>query len=79
MATPSATMIGVVRALGLPAGSMVFDDVDSSNIFFDDVAALAEAGITKGCNPPENDRFCPTEVVTSAQMAAFLVRAGLAD
>ena len=68
----------LVRALGLSAGSVVFDDVDSSNVFFDDIAALAEAGITRGCNPPENDRFCPTEVVTRAQMAAFLVRAGLA-
>ncbi len=68
----------LVRALGLPAGSVVFDDVDSSNTFVDDIAALAEAGITKGCNPPQNDRFCPTEVVTRGQMAAFLVRAGLA-
>jgi hypothetical protein len=57
---------------------VVFDDVDSSNVFADDVAALAEAGITRGCNPPENTRFCPTEVVTRAHMAAFLVRAGLA-
>ncbi|MFP3915767.1 MAG: hypothetical protein ACLFWM_12890, partial [Actinomycetota bacterium] len=40
-----------------------------------DVARLAAAGITRGCNPPANDRFCPNEVVSRAQMASFLARA----
>src|SRR5690606_30113741 len=38
-------------------------------------AALAQADITKGCNPPDNTRYCPNEPVTRAQMASFLVRA----
>jgi len=33
------------------------------------------AGITAGCDPPVNDRFCPDDVVTRGQMAAFLHRA----
>jgi hypothetical protein len=49
------------------------------NVFASDIATLAESGITKGCNPPKNDRFCPEAPVTRGQMAAFLVRAlGLA-
>ncbi|KAA3639014.1 MAG: hypothetical protein DWP92_05260, partial [Armatimonadetes bacterium] len=31
--------------------------------------------ITKGCNPPDNDRFCPEDPVTRGAMAAFLNRA----
>ncbi len=64
----------LVRALGLPAGSDSFDDVGGS-VFERDIAALADAGITKGCNPPANTRFCPDDAVTRGQMAAFLVRA----
>ena len=36
--------------------------------------ALAAAGVTRGCNPPVNDRFCPADLVTRGQMAAFLYR-----
>ena len=62
------------RALSLPAGSgdPFVDDDDS--IFENDIEALAAAGITKGCNPPANDRFCPGSSVTRGQMAAFLHR-----
>ncbi len=36
------------------------------------------AGITKGCNPPENTQYCPKDLVTREQMASFLARtAGL--
>lgn len=52
-----------------------FDDVHSSNTFFQDIGELATAGITKGCNPPANSLFCPDEEVTRGQMAAFLHRA----
>ncbi len=33
------------------------------------------SAITKGCNPPVNDQFCPNSNVTRGQMAAFLHRA----
>lgn len=43
------------------------------------VGALAESGTTRGCNPPVNDRLCPDDSVSREQVAAFLVRAGLAN
>ncbi len=52
-----------------------FADVPASHLFFDDIAWLADQGITRGCNPPDNTLFCPDEFVTRGQMAAFLVRA----
>jgi hypothetical protein len=52
----------------------VFAD-DEGSIFEADIEWLAAAGITMGCNPPENDRYCPGDAVTRGQMAAFLVRA----
>jgi hypothetical protein len=36
---------------------------------------LATAGVTRGCNPPANDLFCPEDPVTRGQLAAFLRRA----
>jgi hypothetical protein len=57
-----------------PAGGS-FADVASSYTFFNDIEWLAGEGITKGCNPPTNNRFCPDTAVTRGQMAAFLVRA----
>src|SRR5690606_39021691 len=52
-----------------------FSDVDSSNVFEDDICWLAQQGITRGCNPPANTQFCPKDRVSRGQMAAFLVRA----
>ena len=52
-----------------------FDDVPEDNIFAEDIEWLAVWQITRGCNPPENTLFCPGELVTRGQMAAFLVRA----
>ena len=40
--------------------------------FRDDIAAVAAAGITRGCAV---DLFCPDDVVTRGQMAAFINRA----
>jgi Cysteine-rich secretory protein family/S-layer homology domain len=63
------------RALDLTnRGSIDFRDDDGST-FEADIERLAAAGITVGCNPPANDRFCPDSRVTRAQMAAFLSRA----
>ena len=65
----------LVRALGLPSGSVDFADVSASSVHAADIAALAAAGITKGCNPPDNTNFCPGNSVTREQMASFLSRA----
>jgi len=65
----------LVRALDLPPGTEDAFDDDADSIFEGDIDALAAADITRGCNPPANDRFCPNDNVTRGQMAAFLVRA----
>lgn len=65
----------LARAFHLPASSDgPFVDLGNS-VHTANINALAEAGITVGCNPPDNDRFCPTHVVTREQMASFLARA----
>jgi serine protease AprX len=65
----------LVRGLNLPPepGDRFADD--NGSVFEEDIEALAAAGITRGCNPPFNDRFCPEDTVTRAQMASFIVRA----
>ena len=46
------------------------------NRFFEaDIDKLATAGVTRGCNPPVNDRFCPDSSVTREEMASLLGRA----
>ena len=68
----------IVRALGLTENEHPgFVDVSATNTFVADIGRLATAGITRGCNPPGNDRYCPTDPVTREMMAAFLHRAGL--
>jgi hypothetical protein len=78
---PSATVTRaqmasfLVRAYNLPAGlSDLFGD-DSGSVHEADINALGWSGITLGCNPPQNDLYCPTNPVTRQQMAAFLHRA----
>ena len=62
------------RALDLPAATKDYFLDDNTSIFEDNINRLAEAGITRGCNPPTNDRFCPDSTVNRGSMAAFLVR-----
>ncbi len=62
------------RALGLEPGSVAFSD-HTGSVFKHDIDALAAAHITRGCNPPDNDRYCPERLVTRGEMAAFLTRA----
>src|SRR5690606_8420724 len=64
----------LTRALELEPADHTFTDT-AGHVFADDVAALAAAGITRGCNPPRNDRFCPDDYVPRGQMASFLPRA----
>lgn len=59
---------GVVGAAAEPAA---FTDVAGS-VFADDIAWLSATGITRGCSA---DEFCPEQLVTRGQLAAFLVRA----
>ena len=60
-----------------------YGNPDSLDLFSDDEAspfqasinALGVNGITKGCNPPLNDEFCPTRTLNRAEMATFFARA----
>jgi poly-gamma-glutamate synthesis protein (capsule biosynthesis protein) len=62
----------LVRAFDLPSAPIDPFRDDDDSIFEKEIAALAQAGITKGCDA---DRYCPEETVTRAQMASFLGRA----
>ncbi len=62
-----------IIAEGIPPGNRFIDD--DGNIHEANIEAIAGAGITNGCNPPLDDRYCPSRPVTRAEMAAFLVRA----
>jgi hypothetical protein len=66
----------LVRALGYAddGGGDLFLD-DDGHVFEGAIDRLGAAGVTRGCNPPANDRFCPDRLVTRAEMAAFLTRA----
>jgi len=79
----SVTAILVVASVAaalaeLPPGGSFTDD--NGNVHEGNIEAIAAEGITRGCNPPFNDRYCPANAVTRGQMAAFLVRTlGLTD
>lgn len=66
----------LVRAAEIPAATVAspFTDIAGS-VHVADIHALWEAEVTLGCNPPDNDLYCPDDAVTRAQMASFLVRA----
>ncbi len=67
------------RAFNYPASSVDSFTDDEASVFEADINAIADAGVTQGCNPPANDRYCPTDLVKRDQMASFFSRAlGLA-
>lgn len=76
-------LTGVITVLfTLAAGSAIAALPDGGTFVDDDgnqhepsIEAIAAVGVTKGCNPPANDRYCPGQSVTRAQMASFFVRA----
>lgn len=65
--------LALTTLLVLPPGGTFLDD--DGNVHEGSIEAVAEEGITQGCNPPSNTRYCPHEPVTRAQMATFLSRA----
>lgn len=73
-------VIGVVLAVALvPALAFAshpdgFEDVPDSNVFHDDIEWMAETGVTKGCNPPENTEYCPDRALIRGEEAAFFHR-----
>jgi len=69
-----AAMTVLIAAPIAVSASHRFDDVSDSNTFHRDIAWLADADVTRGCNPPANTQFCPDDNVTRGQMAAFMNR-----
>jgi hypothetical protein len=66
----------LVRGFGFddPGEGDWFEDDDDS-IFEGNIDRLKVAGVTVGCNPPDNTNFCPDDSVQRDQMASFLARA----
>jgi len=65
-----------VRAFGYTDGANTDHFVDDDDSIFEhDINRIAAAEVTFGCNPPDNDRYCPEEPVQRDQMASFLKRA----
>lgn len=64
-----------VRALALSTNVADQFGDDGNSVHHADINALGVSGITKGCNPPTNDRYCPEGTLTRGQIAAFLRRA----
>jgi hypothetical protein len=64
----------LTRAFELPAatGDPPFEDVAADHPHGAAIAAVAAAGITRGCTP---SAYCPSSPVLRDQMAAFLARA----
>lgn len=67
-----AVAIVAIPAVVVAAGGTFVDD--DTSLFEADIEWLAGAGVTRGCNPPTNDHFCPADNVTRGQMAAFMRR-----
>lgn len=65
----------LVRAFEYPTVETDYFTDDESSAFEPAINALAAVAVTKGCNPPDNDNFCPTRALTRAEMASFFVRA----
>ena len=63
------------RAFGLPADGVDHFTDDDGHVLEGGINKLAAAGVTQGCNPPSNTRFCPDRPLTRAEYAAFIARA----
>ncbi len=62
----------LVRALQLPASQVDYFSDDEGSVYESAINAIADVGITSGC---ASDAFCPGELVSRAELAAFLSRA----
>jgi len=82
MRRPAVTIVAAVAIVASTSAALAaggFSDVPADHTFAADISWLADQGITKGCNPPTNDMFCPEDLVTRAQMAAFMRRFAESD
>jgi len=68
----AAFALFVVPAAAIAAAG--FTDVADDSVFVADIQWMKDNDITRGCNPPTNDRYCPSNSVTREQMSAFMHR-----
>lgn len=74
-----AAILAVVALLVSPLGVFAanFIDLNGGSPHNANINAIADAGISRGCNA-DGSRYCPNDLVTREQMASFLARtAGL--
>lgn len=83
---PRWATLGLVMAasvtLSVPTAvwaSHRFNDVPDAHTFHNAIDWMADNGITVGCNPPDNSRYCPEDPVTRGEMAAFIKRLAEAE
>lgn len=70
-----AALVAAFMVVGLVAyGTNVATDVPNDHTFHDDITWMFENDISRGCNPPQNNAYCPEDFVTRGQMSAFFHR-----
>ncbi|MBW3666564.1 MAG: hypothetical protein KY394_03105, partial [Actinobacteria bacterium] len=69
----SALVLLSVSAVPAKAHGSFWDD--DWNTHEAQIESIEEEGITRGCNAPLNDQYCPNFEIPRDQMAAFLARA----
>jgi hypothetical protein len=79
----AAIFVFLAAALLLPVAAYAtshtdFDDVADGNEFSADIQWLKDKNITNGCNPPDNNLYCPSDPLLREEAAAFLHRLYLA-
>lgn len=70
-----AQAAGIIARFIDPAAASrdAFTDDDAS-VFEEAIDALAATGVLRGCNPPANDRVCPEDPISRAELVALLRR-----
>lgn len=70
------TLLLALVPLATLAAGPTFNDLNAGSVHNANIQAIADAGITKGCDPGVS--YCPNGLVTREEMASFLARtAGL--
>jgi len=70
-----AGMVGALVATPIAVyATHQFTDVSDSAFFSNSVTWMKDNGITAGCNPPANTKYCPNDNVSRGEMAVFLKR-----
>ncbi len=70
-----AGMVGAMVATPIAVyATHVFTDVSDSAFYSNSVTWMKDNGITVGCNPPANTKYCPNDNLTRGEMAVLMKR-----